>query len=232
MNLNSGLGLSDLQAILLDFDGTLVRLCIDFDAMKRRVREAALALGADLTGCDRLYTLELIERVSEQFSRQGQKLAETFQRQAEAAVIDEEMKGAAAAEVYPGVPELLRLLRARNIRVGIVTRNCRQAVAQIMARNALHADVLLTRDDVPRVKPDPLHLEIALCALQASPSRTLMVGDHPSDVEAGRAAGTWTAGILNDNRPPDYFAAVQPDAVLTSVLGIPAYLAAHPLRRD
>jgi len=232
MNPDSGLGLSDLQAILFDFDGTLVELRIDFDAMKRRVREVALALGADLTGCERLYTLELIERVSSELERRDPELAERFRQQAETAVIDEDMKGAAEAEVYPGVPELLHMLHDRNVRVGIVTRNCRQAVEQIIARSDLPYDVLLTRDDVPRVKPDPLHLEIALRALHASPSRTLMVGDHLADIEAGQAVGAWTVGILNSNRPPDYFAAVHPDAILSSVVDILVYLAAHPLRRS
>jgi phosphoglycolate phosphatase len=128
-----------------------------------------------------------------------------------------------------GASELLRDLRAMGVKVGIVTRNCRAAVEAILAREPLEYDILLTRDDVTRVKPDPEHLLVAMRALGASPERLLMVGDHPMDVQAGRAVGAWTIGILNDGRPADYFAEARPDAVLSSVAEIPAHLAAHPL---
>jgi len=224
------LTLSDLKAILFDFDGTLVDVSIDFDAMKRRVWQAAVATGLDLAGYDRLYTLELIKRVFAALGGDGAAPAEAFRRRAEDAVLDEELKAAARAEAFPGVPAFLQELRARGIKVVIVTRNCRAAVEQIIARADLYHDLLLTRDDVPRVKPDPEHLAIALRVLEIPSQAGLMVGDHPMDVQAGHAVGAWTIGILNAGRPADYFAAVHPHAVLTSVVDIPAYIMARPLR--
>jgi phosphoglycolate phosphatase len=67
--------------------------------------------------------------------------------------------------------------------------------------------------------------------LGAAAERTCMVGDHPSDVQAGHAVGAWTIGILNAERPTGYFDGCSPDAVLGSVAEIPAHLAAHPFRK-
>ena len=222
----AGLDLADLQAVLFDFDGTLVYQVIDFAEMRRRVVELAVGAGFDIAGHQTRYTLEFMERAYGELLARDRERAEAFLRQAQAAIIDVELEAAAQSYVFAGASDLLRGLRARGVKVGIVTRNCRLAVEAILAREPLEHDILLTRDDVARVKPDPEHLWVAIRALGVSAERTLMVGDHPLDVQAGRAVGAWTIGILNDGRPVDYFAEAEPDAVLRSVAEIPAHLGA------
>jgi phosphoglycolate phosphatase len=106
--------------------------------------------------------------------------------------------------------------------VGIVTRNCRLAVEQILARTPLWHDVLLTRDDVPHVKPDPRHLQTALDRLGVAGVQAVMCGDHPMDVLAGKRVGARTVGVLQAGVDASYFAEVPPDLV---VLGVPEVLA-------
>lgn len=216
--------LTEIEAILFDFDGTLVRQTIDFQRMRQRAREVAAAYGVDVGRYGEPYVLEFLERVFADLLKADEEQAHRFRREAEEAIVAVELEAAKEAAAIPGVPQLLQKLRAAGISVGIVTRNCRRSVEEVLRRTPLPCDVLLTRDDVRRVKPDPEHLRLALRALGAAPERSLMVGDHPMDVQAGHAIGAWTIGILNDDRPPDYFAAVQPHAVLRSVLEIPAYL--------
>jgi phosphoglycolate phosphatase len=225
-------GLSDLDAILFDFDGTLVQQRIDFEAMRQGVRREAMASGVSLDGREQLFTLELVDRVAQELSASDPQLASSFRQRAETAILNVEIEAAEKAEVYPGVLEVLALLRQRGIKVGIVTRNCRQAVELVIARNKLIYDILLTRDDVAHVKPHPEHLQTALRLLEAAPERTCMVGDHPSDVQAGHVVGAWTIGILNKDRPANYFCDSLPNAVLESVAEIPAHLATHPFRKS
>ncbi len=208
----------DVEAVLFDFDGTLVHLNIDFAQMRADAEAILPKYGLSSERKESLYTLELIaECVRELISRDGKEMAAAFQRDAEAGIMAIEMDAARAAEVHPGVPELLEALRERGIKVGIVTRNCRAAVEHILERSPLPYDVLLTRDDVAAVKPDPAHLLAALRLLQIEPRRALMVGDHPMDIRAGRVVGARTAAVLTGYSPAERFAPEKPDLVLEQV---------------
>ena len=145
-------------------------------------------------------------------------------QEAKAAIVAIEMEAADQAQVYPEVPELLHRLRERGIKVAIVTRNCRAAVERILAENPLVYDALLTRDEVTAVKPDPGHLLQALRLLGVEPQRTLMIGDHPMDVQVGRAVGARTVAVLTGAGSPERFSEVQPDLVLTQVGDLGEYL--------
>jgi phosphoglycolate phosphatase len=220
-----GPDLRDIEAILFDLDGTLVHLNIDFGRMRAEVEALLSQYGLSMAGRSGLYVLELIEDAVRELEARDEEKARSFRREAEAAIVAVELEAAGQAQVYPDVPELLRRLRERGIKVAIVTRNCRAAVDRILAENSLIYDVLLTRDEVTTVKPDPGHLLAALRLLGVEPQRALMVGDHPMDVQVGRAVGTRSAAVLTGAGSPERFAEVQPDLILAQVGDLGRHLA-------
>jgi phosphoglycolate phosphatase len=216
------------RAVLFDLDGTLIRQSIDFERMRVEVLGVVERFGLTSEPYRAMHVLELIERVVAALDAREVGAGPRFALAAQEVVTAIEVAAAEGAEPYPGVPEFLARLCGAGFGVGIVTRNCRPAVERVVARWSLARDVLLTRDDVDRVKPDPEHLLAALEHLGAPPGNAVMCGDHPMDIVAGRRAGTGTVGILSDGLPADHFAAVEPDLVLPSVVGLERYL---PRRR-
>jgi len=203
-----------IETVLFDFDGTLVETGLDFARMRRQVLALAARYGVDPPGG--MYILEAIAQTQRQLMGGCPQAVETFVQAAERILTDIELEGVARARPLPGVEETLRELRDQGARIGIVTRNCRPAVERILARFPLPHDVLLTRNDVERVKPDPAHLLEAACRLGSRPGWTLMVGDHPMDILAGRKAGMHTIAVTTTRRRSD-FADVSPDLMLEGV---------------
>ena len=81
-----------------------------------------------------------------------------------------------------------------------------------------------TRSEVARVKPHPDHLLCALERLSVEPTRAVMVGDHWMDVQAGRAAGMATVGILSAGRPADFFSREPPDLLIRELRELVAWI--------
>lgn len=99
---------------------------------------------------------------------------------------------------YDGIEEVLSSLQDNGASIGIVSLKPRRA-------GNLELDILGLRrlvefavwgDDVTRPKPDPDGVFRAMSELRADPRSTLVVGDSPSDILMGRAAGTRTAAAL------------------------------------
>jgi phosphoglycolate phosphatase len=217
--------IDDIEAVLFDFDGTLVDLNIDFDRMRRDVEALLPEHGLPTEGNEHLYTLELIrEGASTLVAQEGAAAAEAFRRAAHAAIVAVELDAAANAEIHTGVPELMRRLQQRGLKIGIVTRNCRAAVERILGHSTLPHDVLVTRDDVDQVKPHPEHLTTALRSLGVTPGRALMVGDHPMDIQAGRVIGTRTVAVLTGYSPQERFLPERPDLILEEIGNLRAHL--------
>jgi pyrophosphatase PpaX len=101
-----------------------------------------------------------------------------------------ELHGSHCEGIYPGVREMLAALRAGGLRLGVVTGKGRATWEITGARLDLgEFEVVVTEDDVPRPKPDPAGLRLALEAMGAAPAEAVYVGDSLSDMQAGRTAG-------------------------------------------
>jgi phosphoglycolate phosphatase len=95
------------------------------------------------------------------------------------------------AAVYPGVPEGLRALRERGLKLACLTNKPTAFARPLLQKKGLEAFFaeVFGGDAFERKKPDPLPLLRTCEALGTLPSQTLMVGDSSNDARAARAAG-------------------------------------------
>lgn len=96
-----------------------------------------------------------------------------------------------AGRLYPGVRETLGLFKERGYRLGVVTNRLSELAEKTLRLYLpeLAFDVILGPDRVPRPKPDPAHLRLALERTEVAPENACFVGDHEVDLACARAAG-------------------------------------------
>ena len=213
-----------MASVLFDLDGTLIEPGIDFPRLNARVREVCRRAGVDVAPWPALPALEILRHAVEELERVDASRATDLAITADRAIIEIELEAASRVRPYPGVSEMLQGLIDGGYRLGVVTRNCRQAVELVLERWPLPFHVLLTRDDVTHVKPDPRHLTEALVALGADGGGVLMVGDHPMDIAAGKAIGALTAAVRSEAIDVERLLEAGPDMILERVTDIVLYL--------
>ena len=192
-----------LEAIIFDFDGTLAELRLDFPEMKRRLGILAQGYFSQRLPPPNVPALEWLEELTTRLHRRDEEAAQEFEARAHALIQAIEIEAARRGALFSFTRALLQGLREEGIKVAIITRNCEAAVRLVFPDIDRYCAGFLARDHVQRVKPDPAHLLRALEAIAASHESTLMVGDHPLDVQTGKSAGTLTAGVWSGNASAD-----------------------------
>ena len=209
-----------IKAVIFDFDGTLAVLNIDFSSMKERVFDLMRRFGIREDDVQEKYLLEIIDEVYEMLWKENPAGAETFYQEAHDILHEVEMKAAAMGRLIPGADGALKRLRGKGIKVGIITRNCEDAVRKVFPGIDDFCDIFVSRNSVKKVKPHPDHLTHVIKSLKISAEEAMMVGDHMIDIQAGKRVGMKTVGVLTGRTKKEDFEKAGADYVLTSVLEI------------
>jgi phosphoglycolate phosphatase len=114
---------------------------------------------------------------------------------------------AALTTIYPQVGPVVRELKRRGIRVGIVSTKFRYRIEQTLRRDGLADlfDVIVGGEDVSEHKPDPQGIKQAMTALALTPSETLYIGDTTIDAETAARAGVAFLAVLSGVTPRHEF---------------------------
>lgn len=219
--------LPPFDALLFDFDGTLAVLKLDFDEMRQRLLALAVGQGlppAELRG---MFVLEMVDHATALLRERQPALATAFYRDAHRMIQDIEVEAARHSALLPGVSDLLDTLRQHRIGVGIVTRNCDAAVRMMFPQIDTYCQAFVARDHVTQVKPHPQHLQTALTHMGSEPSRTVMVGDGVIDMQAGKAFGMFSVGVLSGTSSRDRLIEHGADLILDSAVDLLPHLPAN-----
>jgi phosphoglycolate phosphatase len=131
--------------------------------------------------------------------------------------------------LFPDMDALLKQLEQHDIAWGIVTNKPRGLSELLLAALDLTARcaVLVCPDDVTHTKPHPEPMYLAAQQLGIAPGHIVYVGDHPRDIDAGRAAGMPTILAAYGYLPPEHrddLSAWQADYIVQDVPEMAALL--------
>jgi len=102
-----------------------------------------------------------------------------------------ELESLPRASLIEAVPETLKAMKAKGLKIGIMTRSCHKYTKKILYKFRLSKffDAVVARDDVENPKPNPEHAFHLLSLLGVRAEEALYVGDHWSDGECAKKAG-------------------------------------------
>ena len=233
----------ELQAVLFDLDDTLHDDTLAYQSAADEVaREIAAEHNVDAVLLKQAYIAQA-EGFWKQLSAQAlnQKLGavrETLWGNAlrEAGLENRELAVLAAANynayrakylrMFPGALELLRKLKGRGTKLGLLTNGFAETHREKIALLKIgeYFDAIFIADEVGMLKPDPLLFAHACTKLRSSPSRSAMVGDrYERDIRGAREAGLYTIwmNVHGARLPPG---ALPPDVTVETVAGVAAAL--------
>jgi HAD superfamily hydrolase (TIGR01662 family) len=215
----------NVDAVLFDLDGTILdsigvyfqiietvfdRLDLDMPA-REKIREAAKT-GEFKWG--RVFPSSTQEVLDDRIKRTQEITAKIYPK-----LFGSNLK------LIPRAKETLEIILQRGIKVGVVTSTPRKNLTHKLA--ALEdpgikdlLEVFIAADDVHRKKPAPDPLLMGSQRLDISPSQCMYVGDSRTDIQAGKAAGMKTVGVLTGIDDLEALTCEKPDAVIDSIAAL------------
>ena len=206
--------LHPIKAIIFDFDGTLAFLNIDFSLMRERIFDLMRRYGVKEETIQEKYLLEIIGEVYQILWEKNPSHAEAFYQESHHILHEVEMRAAEKGKLIPGTEATLKSLRKKGIKIGIITRNCEEAVRKVFPGIDDFCDVFVSRNSVKKVKPHPDHLTYVMESLKTSGEESVMVGDHIIDIQAGKRVGMKTIGVLTGRIKKEEFEKAGADYIL------------------
>lgn len=122
-------------------------------------------------------------------------------------------------QLFKGVEKVLRLLKEKGIKLGVVSMKRRHMVERGIRLFGLDDvfEVVIGGNDCVKHKPDKEPIERAMNKLEATKETTLMVGDNWQDIESANNAGIQSVFVKWSQKPYEIVAPYQPTFCIDSM---------------
>lgn len=189
-----------VKAVIFDLDGTVASFNLDYRRVRSLIIDFLVKKGVPTTLLSLDESVFEMLRKAETWAKDSGKpkeFIEDIQSEALAATEQYELEAASTTILLPGVVETLNALKSMDLKVGLCTINSQKSVDHILERFKITRsfDVIISRNQVKHVKPNPEHLQAALQVLHASPKETIVVGDSRVDMQSAKASGAIAVGL-------------------------------------
>lgn len=191
-------------AILFDLEDTLVKTpwsshqhVVEF---RRNTRRKLISVGIPKTVLQGIERATIMRNVASEYVERhfSEAKARMYQREMEKFLNRYELDAAKKSTLFPETISTLEALRQLGAKIGLVSNTSRKAVNVVFKIHALKAyfDVVITRDDVKKLKPHPEGILLAVRKL--SVRRFFVVGDLVLDALAAKGANGVAVMVTRD----------------------------------
>lgn len=188
---------SAVDAVLFDFDHTLVHLKADWDALRRDIAQISEKYGVRT---DERWVLRGIGVAFRKLVDDGRDHeAAQFRDEAFDHVERVEDEALAGSQAVEGAQAVMRTLMERGYQVAIVSNNNPSSIKRALEMFSFPAvGTVVGRQRGEPVKPSPIPVMKALLQLDVDAKRAVLIGDGEADLQAGKAAGVATVLFSNN----------------------------------
>jgi len=207
--------LKNVEAILFDFEGTLVDLQWNLQRAVEETLEMLRTLGFPIQRLQGMkYSTLMLEAVG-----MAQEIGQSTDRVREkiGAIYDRFDEDALRRwTLREGSEDFLSALKTKGIKIGLVSNVGRKALDQAILKLDLRPffNVLVSRNDVQSMKPSGEGLRLALSRLRVMSDKALYVGDSSDDIQAAKAAGVKVIIIMDSENSKAELLSAGPDQLI------------------
>jgi HAD superfamily hydrolase (TIGR01549 family) len=127
--------------------------------------------------------------------------------------------GEQTAQPMPGAKEMIKHLKQKGYRLGIVSSGNECRIAREISELSLEGlfETVVCNEQMENKKPHPEGLETAMRSLGCVSDATSYVGDSPEDIEMGKRAKVFTVGVRSNYPTSWKLKSHQPDILIESL---------------
>ena len=121
-------------------------------------------------------------------------------------------------KLYKNVEETLDFFKGKKI--ALVTNKPEDISLSILDKLGVadRFNIVIGPESLKKLKPDPEGILKVLDAFGEDPKKTIMIGDTYTDVEAGKAAGTYTCGVTYGIGSTEDLLKASPDYIVDDII--------------
>lgn len=220
---------SKVKAVIFDLDGTIASFNLDYKSLRGEVRSYLLRVGVPasvLSVKESVFDMLEKTRIYMKNNRRFDRAMEEIRNEALAIAEKYELEAASNTDILPGAYETLKTLKQLDLKIGLFTLNSGKAANHILQRFKLSSyfSVMVPRNKVNFVKPNPEHLETALKVLGVSPEETVVVGDGEVDMESAKELKAIAVGLSATSSKTKQLINRGANYIITSISDLPILL--------
>jgi HAD superfamily hydrolase (TIGR01549 family) len=218
-----------IEAVIFDLDGTLATFNLNYKSLRADARSILLhaTVPASVVSINESI-FEMLKKTEIFFKNQGKSAAAFKKVKDEVLALAEkyEYEAASSTSLILGVEETLKNLRAMGVKIGLCTISSGKSVDFILKRFKIadYFGVVVSRDDVKDVKPNPEQFELALKKLGASSDVALFVGDSVVDMQSAKEIKAVAVGFASGVSTPEQLMSNGADYLITSLNDLPVLI--------